>query len=52
MSNKWQIDNETKYPPKDETDKQRLARIKKRVAQKLELTKEDQYFLQIRNVSN
>ena len=47
MSNKWQIDNETKYPPKDETDEQRLERIEKRVAWKLQLTKEDQHFYKL-----
>ena len=47
MANKWQIDNETKYPPKDETDKQRLERIEKRVAWKLQLTKEDQHFYKL-----
>ena len=47
MSNKWQIDNETKYPSKDETDKQRLERIEKRLAWKLQLTKEDKKFYEL-----
>ena len=52
MASKWQVDNETKYPLKDETDKQRFERLRKRVAWELELTKEDQKILWIRDSSN
>jgi len=47
MASKWQVDNETKYPLKDETDKQRFERLRKRVAWELELTKEDQKFYEL-----
>ena len=44
MANKWQIDNETKYPREGETDKQRFKRLKKRVVWRLLLTEEDKKF--------
>ena len=44
MANKWQIDNETKYPRKGETDKQRFERLKKRVVWKLALSEDDEKF--------
>ena len=47
MANKWQIDNETKYPRKGETDKQRFERLRKRVVWDLELTNEDQKFYEL-----
>ena len=52
MSSKWQIDNETKYPRKGETDKQRFERLKKRVVWKLELTEEDEEFYELERYPN
>ena len=47
MANKWQINDETKYPREGESYKQRLERIKKRVVWKLELTEEDKKFYEL-----
>ena len=52
MANKWQVDNETKYPRKGETDKQRFERLKKRVVWKLELTEDDEKFYDLEMYPN
>tara|TARA_B100000212_G_scaffold232386_1_gene176661 strand:- start:68 stop:469 length:402 start_codon:yes stop_codon:yes gene_type:complete len=52
MANKWQIDNETKYPRKGETDKQRFERLKKRVVWKLALSEDDEKFYDLERYPN
>lgn len=46
MPNKYQIDRDTKKPQGNETDKERLERLNKRIAWNLELDEDDLKFIE------
>jgi len=51
MLNKYQVDRDTRKPEGNETDKQRLERLKRRVAWNLDLYEDDKKFFEERTMS-
>ena len=52
MPNKYQVDRDTKKPDGNETDKQRLERLKRRVSWNLELNEDDIKFFEQRTMTS